>query len=306
MAAAAGAKVFLIARNGDALATAVSEILAAGGDAAFAVADVGDEAALEAAADAAIARFGRIDTWVNNAGVAIYASLVDTPRDQHERLMRTNYWGAVNGALTAVKRMRARGGTLITVGSLASQMPAPDMGAYVASKHAVKGYIDTLRLELKRDGVPIQITLVKPSGIATALDDHAANLGPGAARIPPPLYAPELVARTILAAARRPIREVTVGGAGQAQIMAATHFPGLFSRLGGGATAVLYDRKRPNEGGDNLFAPISAAKVHSRREGRGRRISLYTALELNPVLRLAPVLIAATGAALWTARRRGR
>lgn len=300
-AAKAGAKVFLIARNGDALETIVKDIRSSGGAADYAVADVGDHAAVEAAADAAVARFGRIDTWVNNAGVAIYAALVDTPRDEHERLMRTNYWGAVNGAMAAVARMRAGGGTLITVGSLASEMPAPDMGVYVASKHAVKGYIDTLRLELKRDGAPIRVSLVKPSGIATPMDDHVANHGPGAARLPPPLYAPELVAQTILMAARRPMREATVGGAGQLQIMAATHFPSLFSRTGGVATPILYDPDRPNAGRNNLFAPMAGGDMHSRREGHGRRSSVYTSLELHPALRLVPAVIALAGVG-WISR----
>src|SRR5689334_604460 len=106
IAAARGAKVVLIARDEAALRQAVLEIEGAGGVAAFAVADVGVPAEVDAAAAVAIDRFGRIDTWVNNAGVAIYALLADTPIDEHERLFRTNYFGAVNGATAAIRHMR--------------------------------------------------------------------------------------------------------------------------------------------------------------------------------------------------------
>ncbi len=114
-AARRGARVMLVARNERVLSEAVDGIVAAGGVAAYAVADVGSLEQVRAAADAAILQFGRIDTWVNNAGVAIYANLVDTPTDEHERLFRTNYFGMVNGALTAVAHLRDAGGALITV-----------------------------------------------------------------------------------------------------------------------------------------------------------------------------------------------
>lgn len=105
-AAARGARVLLVARSGDALARIVDEIRAAGGNADHAVADVGDAEAVRRAAAIAVERFGRIDTWVNNAGVAIYAKLLETPADEHERLFRTNYFGTVHGCEAAVPHLR--------------------------------------------------------------------------------------------------------------------------------------------------------------------------------------------------------
>lgn len=279
-AAKAGARVLLVARGEPALRAAVEGIVANGGQAAYALADVGDLAQVEAAAATAVARFGRIDTWVNNAGVAIYSDLVDTPRHEHERLFRTVYWGAVNGAETAVAAMKTQGGALITVGSVASDMPAPVMGSYVAAKHATKGYINSLRIELERDRVPISVTLVKPSGIGTPLGKHVANHMRGEPRVPPPVYAPELVAEVILDAAENPMREQIVGGAGAAQVMAATHFPGLFSRLAGAVTPVLNDRGKPSTATDNLFGPQSGGETHGTDPGR--RLSLYRAAHLHP------------------------
>ena len=188
-AAAAGAHVFLVSRSADALAAATRQI---GERASYAVADVGNEAEVQAAAAAAIAQFGRIDTWVNNAGVAIYAPLLETPEDEHQRLFQTNYFGAVHGARAAVPHLRETEGTLITVGSIVSDLPSPVMGAYAASKHAIKGYVDSLRIELNAAGAPVAVVLVKPAGMATPIAQHAANHGQGEAKIPPPVYDPAI------------------------------------------------------------------------------------------------------------------
>lgn len=106
LAARCGAGVLLVSRDGEALRRIAAEIRAEGGRAAWEVADVGDAEEVEAAAACAVERFGRIDGWVNDAGVAIYARLIDTPADEHERMFRTNYWGVVNRSLAAVRQLR--------------------------------------------------------------------------------------------------------------------------------------------------------------------------------------------------------
>lgn len=312
LAAERGARVFLVARGGDALARAAEEIRTNGGEADHAEADVGDRAALEAAFDAAVARFGRTDTVVGDAGSVIYADLLRTPRDEHERLFQTNYWGQVNTAELAVPRLQAGGGgALIVVGSIASDMGSPVMGAYAATKHAVKGYVDSLRIELNRDKVPVQVTLIKPAGIATPLDEHTQMHKEGAARIPPPTYAPEVVAATILRAAAHPLREVTVGGVGEMQMLFATHFAGLFSRLAGGLTPVLSDRTREQGPDENLDAASTGGRAHTRRASPGRPFSTYTAATTHPGLAAAAAVAAglaiagAIGAVSASRRRRG-
>ncbi len=302
-AAQAGAKVVLVARNERALKTLVEEIEADGGQAAYAVADVGELSQLEEAAEVAVQRFGRIDTWVSNAGVALYADLLTTPRDEHERLIRTNYWGAVNSVEVAVPHLRATRGALVMVGSIASDMGSPVMGAYAASKHAVKGYIDSLRIELNRDRVPVIVSLVKPSGIDTPLNAHVANHKPGQAKIPPPMYAPELVADTILHVAQHPVQEITVGGAGLAQVLFATHFPGLFARIAGAITPLLNDPKWPSTPGDNLFAPASGGEARGEG-GSPLRFSLYTAARLHHLAPAAAALAAGAALTVLAARRR--
>lgn len=297
-AAAAGASVFLVARNGSALAAIVAGIEATGGRAAFAVADVGNRSQLSAAADAAIACFGRIDSWVNNAGVAIYAPLLETPLDEHERLFRTNYFGTVNGCQVAAAHLESQGGALITVGSIAGDMPSPIMGAYAASKHAVGAFVRSLRIELTAARAPISLTLIKPSGMATPIAAHAANHQDGEARIPPPAYDPELVADAILHAAVHPAREMTIGGVGRAQTLFAAHFPALFERLAPAVIPLLLDRSRAPALRDNLHTAGTDGKERSATE-RGRRMSLYTSARLNPGLATAVAFgAAAVGFAL--------
>ena len=306
-AARRGAKVVLVARNEPALVEACAEITAAGGSATYAVADVGEASQVEAAATVAISRFGRIDTWVNDAGVAIYARLADTPLDEHKKLFQTNYFGVVNGATTALDYLRARGGALITIASIASDIPSPIMGAYSASKHAVKGYIESLRIEANADGLPVSITLIKPSGIDTPIARHAANHGDGEAQIPPPVYDPQLVADAILFAAETPRREITVGGVGRLQVLAGTHFPGLLAKFGGAMIPALFDKSRAKTRSDNLFGSSNAGEERSGQT-RGRRFSSYTAAQLHPV---AATMIglgaaAALGLALLRPRTRQR
>lgn len=299
--ARAGAAVLLVARSEDVLRRICADIRAEGGEADYAVADVGEEAEVRAVVAKAVQRFGGFDTWVSNAGVAVYARLDALPTAEHERMFKTNYWGAVFCALAAVEHLKSRGGgALITVGSIAADMGSPILGAYAASKHAVKGFIDSLRIELIRDGAPVVVTLVKPSGIATPLSDHAANHMPGAPRIPPPVYDPALVADAILDAARHPRREVTVGGMGAAQTMVATHAPALFDRVAGLIVPLLSDERRPPQTRNNLFHAAGSGRERSRTEW-GRPFSLHAAAGNHAALLAGAGMLA--GLALLAARR---
>jgi short-subunit dehydrogenase len=302
-AAKRGARVMLVARNEPALAQIVAQIVEAGGTAAYAVADVGVIDEVRAAARLAVERFGRIDTWVNCAGVAIYAKLGDTPEEEHRRLFQTNYFGMVHGALTAVEHLRTEGGALITIGSIAGDFPSPIMGAYAASKHAVKGYIESLRIELADEGAPISVTLIKPSGIDTPIAEHAANHTAGGAKVPPPVYDPELVASAILDAAVNRRRNVTVGGLGRLEVMFATHFPGLYAHLGKAVTPLFSAQHRPKVPGSNLAEAGFGGNERSRYDS-GRRFSVHAPASRHPSFAAAA---AASGAALLTVwlRQRG-
>lgn len=282
-AGAAGAKVLLVARSEAELASAADAIRAAGGEADHAVANVGDAGQVRAAAAKAVARWGRIDSWVNDAGSAIYGKVLDTPLDEQAQLFRTNYFGVVHGVEAALPHLRAAGGAIITVGSLASDMPAPPMGIYSATKHAVKAYIAVLRMELQADGVPVSVTLVKPAGIDTPIGQHAANHGSGGeAQIPPPAYDPELVADAILDSAVHPRREITVGGVGRAQVLFSQHFPALYERLAPLLAKGAYAPNTPQPGPSNLFEGAQAGRERSGEHPSRLRRSVYTSAALHP------------------------
>lgn len=232
-AARAGACVFLIARGENDLKALCEELQGQGARVAWAVADVADYDALAEAADKCRRLFGGFDTWVNNAGVSIYGPIRETTLEDQRRLFETNYWGLVNGSLVAVEHLRGRpgGGAIINVGSILSDAPIPVQGVYSASKHAVKGFTNALRMELIREGAPISLSLIKPAAVDSPYSKHARNLTGYAVQNPQPVYATHVVADTILYCASHPIREITVGGGGRLIASLYAAFPGLAEPL---------------------------------------------------------------------------
>src|SRR5688572_28599779 len=149
MAAEAGARVVLNSRSEMDLRAACDRISSRGGRATYVVGDVADADAMEMVANRAIAEFGGLDTWVNNAGIGMYGRSTEMSLADKRRLFDVNFWGVVHGCRTAVRYLRNRGGAIINIGSVASDRTIPLLGMYSASKHAVKGYTDGLRMELE-------------------------------------------------------------------------------------------------------------------------------------------------------------
>ncbi len=200
--ASRGAKgLVLVARNEEALRKIADE-LSQGGTRAVAVpADVSKREDLERVARTAIETFGRFDTWVNDAAVALYGTLDEIPIEDQRQLFDVNYWGVVNGSMIAADHMRRRGGTIINVGSVLSERTMILQTQYSASKHAVKAFTDGLRMELENQGAPIAVTLIKPSSIDTPYIEHARNYLDRNNAVPPPAYDPHLVGKAIMFAA---------------------------------------------------------------------------------------------------------
>src|SRR5690606_16109139 len=144
-------------------------------------------------ASEAVNHYGTFDTWVNNAGVSIYGRLEDVSREDSKQRFETNFWSLDNGSVIAARHLRLTGGAIINIGSTLSDVAIPLQGMYSASKHAVKGFPEALRMELEADEAPISVTLVKPAAIDTPYKDHAKNYLGVQPENPPPVYAPETV-----------------------------------------------------------------------------------------------------------------
>ena len=286
MAAARGAAVVLVARNEQDLAAAVETIRAAGGRAIYRVADVADPAQVEGVAEAAAAELGRIDTWVNNAAVSMYGRLTELSLDDMRRQFDVVYWGQVHGSRAAVPHLERQGGALINVGSVLGDRAIPLQGNYCAAKHALKAFTDALRMELEEEGAPISVTLVKPGSIDTPFYEKARTTFAVEARPVPPVYAPEVAARTILECAVRPVRDVYVGGAAKAIAMSESLAPGLTDRVMEQTTfdAQLTDQPLPADRRDNLYEPVAHDGGERGRTWTGHTMgtSLYTWASLNP------------------------
>jgi len=291
LAAKRGAKLFLIARNEEALQKVRDEIRAEGGQADYAVADVADHAALEAAAAKAVEVFGAIDTWVNDAGAFIYGTLDEVSLEDQHRVFDVIYWGTVHGSLIAAAALTGRGGAIVNVGSVLGEFAIPYQGAYCAAKFAVKGFTEAFRREVEAKRQPISISLIKPAAIDTLFMEHARNLiGAKGTRNPPPAYHPHLVARAILHACEKPVRDIVVGGAGGLSLVIGNRLaPRLmdqaFSRVG----RFTQTSGNPGISGrrDNLYAPREDHAERSSLHPFTRKTSLALEAQLHPLATLA-------------------
>ena len=284
-AAAAGARVVLASRNERDLQVAVEEIRQAGGRAAYEIADVSSQREVEWIAQTALREFGRIDTWVNNAGVTMYGKIMETPLEDMRRLFDVIYWGVVHGSRSAVPHLRREGGVLINIASVLAERSVPLQGTYSAAKHAVKAFTDTLRMELEAEGAPISVTLIKPTSIDTPLFDKARSLLGVEPQPLPPVYAPEVVARTILDCAQKPVRDVEIGGFAKAMNVLEAMAPRLTDRALEKTGFTKQETETPLDGrSDNLYRHLDhdGGERGHNWQGNVKERSPYTRAALRP------------------------
>ena len=319
MAARRGARVVLAARNERALARAVDDIAAAGGTAAYAVADVSSERDVEHVAAVAAREFGGFDTWVNGAAVGIFGRAMEISTDDMRRLFEVDFFGLVHGSRIAVDHFRERfgrdaraldgtapAGAIVNVGSTLSDRVVPLLGVYAAAKHAAKAFTDALRMDLEEERAPVSVSLVKPSSVDTPFYDNARNYLAREPQPTSPVYLPEVVATTILHCAEHPVRDVFAGVGAKAMSAFGYYAPGIADR----ALRPMYETQlsdRPTRDGDgNLYEPVDGTERGHHYRGKVLGSSAYTAAALNPLATAAAAL--GFGAALVAGMRflRGR
>jgi NAD(P)-dependent dehydrogenase (short-subunit alcohol dehydrogenase family) len=296
-----GARVALLARNEEALRNAAREIRPSGGDALVLAVDVANAAAVDAAADAVVQRFGRIDLWVNDAMVSVFSPVMEMTSDEFRRVTEVTYLGVVHGTRAALRHMLPRDdGHIIQIGSALAYRSIPLQSAYCAAKAAVRGFTDSVRCELHHDDRHVKLSTVHLPAVNTPQFDYVRTRLPGHPRPVAPIFQPELIAEAVLHVARRPRRELWVGWPTAKVILGQRVIPGLLDRYLGRIGYAAQQAARPPEPGrpDNLDAFVPGdrgARGEFSDEARSFSPSLWVQLHRRALA--AAVGLALVGAA---------
>jgi short-subunit dehydrogenase len=304
-----GATVVVAARNEEALRTLDAEVTRLGGTALVRPTDVAEWAQVEALARDTVDRFGRIDTWVNCAATAVYGEVHQLTVEEITRAIQVILLGQIHGMKAALDQMRSQGqGGIVNVASALAVQAVPLQAPYVAAKHGILGFAESLRMELEHEDSPITVSTLLPSSINTPLFEHARSKLGVLPQPVPPIYQPRVVADAVLKAISHPQPRMVVGGGGKMLEMVHRVAPRsaatLLLRIG--KTVEKQRTDRPDDGTDNLFtASTGPGAVEGSFGQRAKSTSLYTtALEQHPDRIRA--LLAAGSLLGVTALRRGR
>ncbi|MCC7420761.1 MAG: SDR family oxidoreductase [Planctomycetaceae bacterium] len=255
-----GARIALLARGVERLDAARSEVEALGGKAIAVPTDVADAEQVEAAADRTERELGPIDVWVNNAMTTVFSPVVDVKAAEFKRATEVTYLGGVHGTLAALGRMRPRNrGAIVQVGSALSYRAIPLQAAYSASKHALRGFTDSLRCELLHEKSGIHVTMVHLPAMNTPQFEWCRSRLPGHPQPVPPIYQPEVAARAIVWASMHRRREVNVGWPTVVAIWGNKLLPWLGDRYLAhtGFASQQTDEDVRADRPDNLFEPVA-------------------------------------------------
>jgi NAD(P)-dependent dehydrogenase (short-subunit alcohol dehydrogenase family) len=253
------AHIGLIARGVDGLEGARREVEAAGGKALVLPTDVADADSVEAAAARVEEELGPIDIWINNAMVSVFSPIKEMTAQEFKRVTEVTYLGYVYGSLSALKRMLARDrGAIIQVGSALAYRGIPLQSAYCAAKHAVEGFVDSLRCELIHDGSNVRVTMVQMPALNTPQFGWSKSRMPRKPQPVPPIFQPEVAAEAIYWAAHEDRREIYVGMPTVEAIIGDKIAPGLLDQYLGrtGYDAQQTDEPADPNRRDNLWEPV--------------------------------------------------
>ncbi len=301
--AARGAKLCVAARSEEGLKSLVEEIEAAGGDAFYVTADAADFQQVRNVAEKCVERYGRLDTWIHTAAAFLFATVEETTPEEYERVLAVNLLGQIYGAKAALAHMKHHGGALVHVSSVEAVRTAPYQSAYGASKHALNGFLQVLRVELAHEKVPVSVTQILPAAINTPIYEKGRNKMPFKMRPVPPVYHPQVVVDAIAYAAENPVRDLVAGGAGLGVVYAerlSPHLADFFAGTIGFAGQNAGAKDSPEQYRDNLFEPISGYDtVEGNFSGEQIKTDPYTFVKTNPKVKNSLLLgIGALGAFL--------
>jgi NAD(P)-dependent dehydrogenase (short-subunit alcohol dehydrogenase family) len=255
-----GARIALLARGREGLDATAKEVKRLGGEALALPTDVADYDAVDAAAAATEEAFGEIDIWINDAMTTVFAFFDEIEHDEFRRATEVTYLGAVWGTHVALGRMLPRDrGTIVQVGSAMAYRGIPLQSPYCGAKHALKGFWESVRTELKHKDANIHMPMVQLPGLNTPQFDHCRSKMPDKPMPVPPIYQPEVAAEAVhLAAHDRRRRQVFVGAPTWYTVLGERIAPWLgdwyMARTGVGSQQTGQRIDAPRRG--NLFEPV--------------------------------------------------
>jgi NAD(P)-dependent dehydrogenase (short-subunit alcohol dehydrogenase family) len=282
-AGARRARVVLAARNGEALANGVREVESAGGEALAVPTDVTDRGQVDALVAASVARFGRIDTFVANAMVTVYAEVEQLEPEELRRVLDVNFFGVANCLWASLPALKESRGTFLHVSSALAYRGIPLQAAYCASKAAGRTFLESARVELGKHRAGVAVSLVLPGAIDTPqFDRDRQKLGRQPQPVPP-IYEPEPFAAAVLRCCERPVRELPIGWGAQKLLWGQKLSPRagdlVLRRIGWKSQHT--GEPKPIGSPDNLFETMPGDPgARGRFSGRSRKSTAWTSLRL--------------------------
>ncbi|MGV9839527.1 SDR family oxidoreductase [Nocardia niigatensis] len=262
---AQGASVALLARGRAGLEAAAADVCAAGGRALAIPVDVAEHTAVDAAASRIEAELGPIDVWVNSAFTSVFAPFREIDPLEFRRVTEVTYLGSVHGTRAALARMLPRNrGAIVQVGSALGERSIPLQSAYCGAKHAVNGFVEAVRVELLHEHSNVHITIVQAPAVNTPQFSWVLSRLPRTPQPVPPIYQPEVVARTIAFAAEHPRhKQYWVGASTVGTVLAQRLAPALLDRYLArtGFDSQQTDAPAPARA-DNLWTPLDEGDGH--------------------------------------------
>jgi len=282
-AAERGAKVVVTGRNEEALSNAVSEIERAGSEGLSVPADCTQQDQVERVVAQAIERFGRIDTYVANAIVTVYAEAERLTPDELRRVIDVNFFGTVYGYWASLPHLRAAKGTFLHISSALAYRGIPLQAAYCSSKAGLRAFFESARVEEQKAGTGVDISLVLQGAINTPQFDRDRQKIGYQPQPVPPIYQPEPYAEAVLHCMERPIRELPVSWGAQKLLWGQKLAPraGDWVLRRNGWKGQHTDETKPLDAPDNLFDTLPGDPgAHGRFDDQSRGSTVWTKLRL--------------------------
>jgi NAD(P)-dependent dehydrogenase (short-subunit alcohol dehydrogenase family) len=282
-AGARGAKVVVTARNGEALDACVREIEAAGSEALAVTADCAVQDEVQQVVERAVDRFGRIDSYVANAIVTVYAETYRYEPDELRRIIDVNFFGQVYGYWAVLPHLRESRGTFVSINSALAYRGIPLQGGYCASKAALRAFFESARVEIEKADWDVAVSVVLPGAINTPQFDRDRQKMGAQPQPVPPIYQPEPFAAGVLHCCEHPVRELPLGWGSQKALWGQKLSPRagdlMLRRMGWKSQTT--GAPKPLDAPDNLFSPMPGDPgAHGRFDEKSRGSTAWTSLRL--------------------------